>query len=201
MRIGIDIDGVILDTENVFRVKAELYDLLTLHKNGQINTTFWAQTRYDWNEEEVKNYRLQYLREASREAELKPGAKEVLDLLAKEHTLVIITARGNPEDKDTYEEMRRIVEEKFDKVGISFAKYYWGIKNKLEIVKKENINVMIDDRADICKTMAENGIKTLYFRDVNREKVEETNLLKEVNHWGEVYRRIYEWKMEEENAR
>lgn len=37
MKIGIDIDGVILNSENLFRVKAELYDLLELNKNGVIN--------------------------------------------------------------------------------------------------------------------------------------------------------------------
>ena len=56
---------------------------------------------------------------------------------------------------------------------------------------------MIDDRAKICKTISENDIRTLYFRDAGREKLEENKYLKEVNNWGEVYRYIYNLNMEE----
>ena len=56
---------------------------------------------------------------------------------------------------------------------------------------------MIDDSPIHCKKLVENKIKTLYFRDVNREKLEENEYLKEVNHWGEIYRYIYNLSMEE----
>ena len=56
---------------------------------------------------------------------------------------------------------------------------------------------MIDDRATICKAISDNRIRALYFRDVNREKLEENEFLKEVNNWGEIYRYIYNLNMEE----
>lgn len=190
MKIGIDIDGVILDTENVFRVKAELYDLLVLHKSGQVNNLLWAQLRYDWTQEELKEYQERYLREASKEANLKPGAKEVLQMLKEEgHELIIITARGG-----FYDEMQTIVEERFKKEELIFDKYYWKSSEKLEIALKEKIDIMIDDRDDICEEMAKHQIKTLHFRDVNRKKIEETEYVTEVNTWGEVYRKIYQYQ-------
>lgn len=193
MKIGIDIDGVIMNTENAFRYKAELYDLLELHKNGQVNNEFWAQNRYDWTEEEQKELKFKYFIELSKEASLMPGSKEVIRLLGKDgHELVIITARGNE-----LKQMRIVMEEKLQKEGISFSKYYWATRNKVEVCQKEKIDVMIDDSPVICKKLKENQIKTLYFRDVNREKLEENEYLKEVNNWGEVYRYIYNLKMEE----
>ena len=35
MKIGIDLDGVIFDSEKDYRVYSELYDLLDLHKNSK----------------------------------------------------------------------------------------------------------------------------------------------------------------------
>ena len=34
MRIGIDLDGVVFDSEREFKVQAELYDILELNKNN-----------------------------------------------------------------------------------------------------------------------------------------------------------------------
>lgn len=193
MKIGIDIDGVIYNTENEFRSKAELYDLLELHKKGQVNHKFWAQERYDWTEKEKAQLKEKYFVSLSKNASLMPGAKEVIELLKQDgHELYIITARGGD-----LKQMRFIMEEKLEKENLQFSKYYWAVKDKLEICKKEHLDLMIDDSAAICKTIAEHEIKTLYFRDVNREKLEETKYLKEVNTWGEVYRQIIRWNGEE----
>lgn len=193
MRIGIDIDGVIMNTENMFRVKAELYDLLELNKQGQVNNELWAQKRYDWTEEQEINFRNKYLMEGSKQAPFMPGAIEVINLLKQEgHTIIIITARGGyiPEMKD-------VMEERFKEARLIFDKSYWRIEDKLEICQKEKIDIMIDDNASICKQLSNANVKTLYFRDVNREKIPNTEYLQEVNTWGEVYRKIYHQKMEE----
>ena len=48
MKIGIDIDGVILDFERTMQTYAELYDLLILKKSGKINNNFSYLDKYDW---------------------------------------------------------------------------------------------------------------------------------------------------------
>ena len=58
---------------------------------------------------------------------------------------------------------------------------------------------MIDDKASICKQISENKIKSLYFRNVNREILQENDYLKEVNNWGEIYRYIYNLNLEDVN--
>lgn len=42
----------------------------------------------------------------------------------------------------------------------------------------------------IIKRLADNEVKTLYFRDTNLMKLEENQYIKEVNNWGEIYRYI-----------
>lgn len=75
--------------------------------------------------------------------------------------------------------------------NIVFDKYFWKIEDKLEICKKENIDLMIDDDWRIIKQLSENKVKTLYFRDTNLKKLEENEYIKEVNNWGDIYRYIY----------
>lgn len=187
MKIGIDIDGVILNSENLFRVKAELYDLLELKRSGITDKKgFLEAERYNWTKNEIENFREKYLIQATKESSLMPGAKEVLELLKNDgHELIIITARGL-----TIKGMKEVGEEKLNEFGLKFDKYYWAIENKFEICKKENIDIMIDDKESVCKQTSEKKIKTLYFRDVGREKLEENEYLKEVNNWGEIYRII-----------
>ena len=76
--------------------------------------------------------------------------------------------------------------------NIKFDKYFWLQNDKLDVCKKENIDLMIDDDYKIINQLADNGIKTLYFRDTGLKKLEENKYIKEVNNWGDIYRYIKE---------
>ena len=130
MRIGIDLDGVVLDTEKQFRNDAELYDILVLNKNSMKDPTeLRVQERYDWTKEEGEVFVKSYFLEATKKSHIMPGAKEVIELLKKDgHELIVITARG----MDT-PLMRKLGEKMLDEAGIKFDKYYWGKKEKVEI--------------------------------------------------------------------
>ena len=57
MKIGIDIDGVILDYERVLRTYGDLYDFIELKKGGIINRNeHYLRNRYSWTEEERMNF-------------------------------------------------------------------------------------------------------------------------------------------------
>ena len=58
--------------------------------------------------------------------------------------------------------------------------------------KKYNIDIMIDDDWRIIKNLADNKVRTLYFRDTNLKKLQESEYIKEVNNWGDIYRFICE---------
>lgn len=186
MKIGMDVDGVILDYEKVLRTYGDLYDFIELKKDGIINRNeHYLRNRYNWTDEERMNFINQYFMKLSKQAELMPGAKDVIHLLQKDgHELIVISARGI-----TVEGMQDVAKEKFERENISFSKYYWKQEDKLEIAQKEKIDYMVDDNFHICKKLSENGIKTIYFRDKDMKKLENENVV-EVSNWGEIYRII-----------
>lgn len=187
MKIGIDLDGVVIDSETTFRTYEEIFDIDTLKGNNLIDKEEPKfQARYDWTEEQEKEFIERYFLTVSKESNLMSGFIAVYNLLKKQgYEFVVITARGGLVRK-MKEDAIRLLEEN----NIEFDKYYWKVEDKLEICKKENIDIMIDDDWKIIKRLAENKIKTLYFRDTNLVILEENEYIKEVNNWGEIYRNI-----------
>ena len=184
MKIGIDLDGVVIDSEASFRVYEEIYAIEDIHKKIINREEPKYQSRYDWTKEEQNAFNQKYLLKAAKESFLKPGFLAVYERLKKMNfELIVITARGMfiPEMKD---DAIRLLDEH----NIKFDKYYWNIHNKLEICKKENIDIMIDDDHKIIEDLSNNKIKTLYFRDTNLKKLNENEYIHEVNNWGDIYR-------------
>ena len=68
MKIGIDIDGVILDYERVLKTYGDLYDFIELKKDGIINRNeHYLRNRYDVNDNirmykkwKIKMYKNEY---------------------------------------------------------------------------------------------------------------------------------------------
>ena len=187
MKIGIDIDGVILDYERILKTYGDLYDFIELKKDGIVNRNeHYLRNRYNWTEEERMDFVNRYFLELSKITPLVPGAKTIINMLKKEgNELIIISARGG-----MIEEMTDVAVEKFEEENLTFNKYYWKQEDKLEVAKRENIDVMIDDSYDVCKKLSSNGIRTIYFRDKEMKLLEQNEYLKEVSNWGEIYRYI-----------
>lgn len=190
MRIGIDLDGVIFDSEKEFRVYSELYDMLDLKRNSKINNQeLKFQDRFNWSQEEIDIFLKKYHKQIVLESNFMPGVKRILKLLKEEgHTLIVITARGG-----INKEMIKITEEilKQNELDI-FDKYYWSTENKDEVCIKENIDIMIDDFYQKCKSIANLKIKTIYLKDAPSYNLEENNYIKVLYNWGEIYRYIKE---------
>ena len=185
MKIGIDLDGVVIDSETTFRTYEEIYDIEDLQGNNLINREEPKyQQRYNWTEEQQNEFVQKYFLEVATTSPFMAGFRTVYEKLKKQgHEFVVITARGG-----YLKEMRTVAEEMFEKSNLQFDKYYWHVEDKLEICKQENVDIMIDDDWRIVKQLSENGFKTLYFRDTNLVKLPENEYLKEVNNWGDVYR-------------
>ena len=171
MKIGIDIDGVVLDYEKGMLANAEIFDIEKCSGKGKIfSEKYGIQYKYDWTEEQRKQFIFENLGNISRESSIMAGAKYVLSKLKQMgHELIII-----------------------EKENINFDKYYWKQTDKLEICKAENIDIMIDDNTTTCKNLSDNKIETIYFRGIRGTNLEEGKYLKEVSNWGEIYRYIKE---------
>lgn len=189
MKIGIDLDGVVIDSETTFRTYEEIFDIEILKGNNLIDREEQKfQGRYNWSKEQEQEFINNYFLRVSRESNLMSGFIAVYNLLkSKGFEFVVITARGG-HVKEMKDDAERILNEN----GITFDKYYWQVENKLEVCQKENIDIMIDDDYKIIEQISSNKIKTLYFRDTNLKKLEENEYIKEVNNWGDIYRIISE---------
>ena len=188
MKIGIDLDGVVFDTEKDFRVYSEIYDIVELKRNSKINEkelTF--QKRFKWSESEIEDFFQKYHKKILEESNYMPGAQSVLKMLKQEgHELIIITARGGIDKRAIEWTEKRL---KDDNMEI-FDKYYYEVSNKVEVCKKENIDVMIDDSNSKCKKVSESQIKTIYLKDSPSYELEENENLKILYNWGEIYRYV-----------
>ena len=187
MKIGIDLDGVVIDSETTFRTYEEIFDIDSLKGNNLIDRKEPKfQSRYNWTNEEEKEFINKYFLTVSKESNLMSGFIGVYNLLKQQgHEFVVITARGGF-IKEMKDDAIRVLEEN----NIKFDKYYWNIDDKLEICQKEKVDIMIDDDWKIAKKLSENNIKTLYFRDTNLVELNENEYLIEVNNWGDIYRFI-----------
>lgn len=189
MKIGIDLDGVVIDSETTFRTYEEIYDIDILKGNNLIDRREPKfQTRYNWTSEQQSEFIKKYFLKVSKESNLMSGFIGVYNLLkGKEHEFIVITARGGF-IKEMKDDAIRLLNEN----NIEFDKYYWNVEDKLEICKGEKVDIMIDDDWKIIKKLADNKVKTLYFRDTNLMKLEENDYIKEVNNWGDIYRHLKE---------
>lgn len=191
MKIGIDLDGVVIDSEAAFRTYEEIFAIEDLNHRKIIDYEEPKyQGRYSWSIEEQQKFNMKYLLKASYESNLMPGFLPVYKRLKEmKFELIVITARGVFIDEMKDDAIRLLNEN-----NIVFDKYYWNINDKLEICQKENIDIMIDDDYNIIQQISNAKIKTLYFRDANLKKLNESNYIHEVNNWGDIYRYFSELK-------
>ena len=194
MKIGIDLDGVVIDSETTFRTYEELYDLLVLKGNNLIDREEPKfQARYNWTKEQQKDFTDKFFLQVSKESNLMSGFVAAYKYLKEQgHEFVVITARGLTLDGNFMKEMEDDAKRVLNEQNIVFDKYYWGQGDKLDVCQKENIDIMIDDDWRIIERLSSNNIKTLYFRDTNLKKIKENKFVKEVNNWGDIYRYISE---------
>ena len=193
MKIGIDLDGVVFDSEKEFRVYSELYDMIDLKQNSKRdNRELKFQNRFNWSQEEIQGFLKKYHKQIILESNFMPGAKRVLNLLKKDgHTLILITARGGL-NKD----MIKVTEERLKENNMDiFDKYYWATENKDEVCIKEHVDIMIDDFCEKCKSIANQKIKTIYLKDAPSYDLKENEYIKVLYNWGEIYRYINEIHM------
>ena len=190
MKIGIDLDGVVFDSEKEFRVYSELYDMIDLKQNSKTdNRELRFQDRFQWTEKETKDFLKKYHKQIIEESNFIPGVKRILKLLKEEgNSLILITARGGI-NKD----MIKITEERLKENGMDiFDKYYWATENKDEVCQKENVDIMIDDFCKNCENIANSKIKTIYLKDAPSYDLKENKYVKVLYNWGEIYRYIKE---------
>ena len=194
MNIGIDLDGVLFDTENYYRVLAMIYDVEN-NGLGEINKEeLHFQDRFGWSDEKAHKFISENLLEILENSQFMPYAKFVIEKFKKMgHKLYVVTARGGygfPEEIEVTN--RRLKEE-----GIEFDGYFYSSLDKVTVCKNAKIDIMIDDYYNNVEKLADAGIKCLYYRDLVLKFFNDNPFVHEVRNWGDIYKEIVkfgDWK-------
>ncbi len=184
MIIGIDIDDTITDNYACLFHYAQKYTIEELGKNIEkidrncVSDKYYS-TAHDWNEEEHKEFLDKYYQTILLNAKPKLFAVETINQLKKEgHKIILITARF-PSDKFDIKELT-IQWLKDNK--INYDELIVNAQDKVEVAKKKQIDIFVDDSIRNCEKMSEAQIET-YIMDT----------IINVNYDNEKIKRIYSW--------
>lgn len=182
MRIGIDLDDTICRTTEIVSSKMEEYarkkdlDVLEIMNDEEIKLDFFNE----------------YLPEIYRNVQVKRNVKDVMRRLkSKGNELFLITARTNslvPSVKNVADVTEEWLKDNEIVVDGIFSSAYG--EDKAQIMKREKIDIMVDDDPYNYKMIVSNGGHCILFDD--REKYD----LKEnyATSWLEVERFINEFR-------
>lgn len=185
MIIAVDLDGVVFDSEEYFRVYAHLYDLHTVKHGLKVKSVADPTTRHEWDKATIDEFYEKYTEEILTKAPIKPGAKFVLDKLKEQgHKLICITLRGY------YRECERSVTEmRFKNEGIVFDKIFYAEKDKLATCLKEKVDVIIEDNVNTISKISQSGIKCFHFGSFLLNECVNENVT-QVQNWADIYESV-----------
>lgn len=179
-KIALDLDGVVFDSENLYRVYSEIYDTDNNKKDTLIdNSQRTFQKRYNWTEAESKRFYNEIFEMVLRNANFMTGVDVVLNKLKEKFELIIVTSRNDFETQ--------IAKEKLSSIGFDDIKIFNNEHHKIEKLLEEHVDYVIDDDDKICMNAADNNICALYFKNNASNKVDKNNVIN-VNNWGEIYK-------------
>ena len=200
MNIGIDIDNVISNFDEVLKKEFLIHDK-ELRNTGIINPeAHMTKGMFDWTDDEIWTFYLENIGRITPSLDVIEGAKEYIEKLKNDgHIIVIITGRDNGEYKDPYTMTKKWLKEKgivYDKLIFTNG-YKNGKQGKAEKCLENDIDVMIDDSARICRECFQKNITTLIMdKPSNRDETEITR----VHNWKEIYEFITNYKKEKVNV-
>jgi 5'(3')-deoxyribonucleotidase len=179
-KIAIDLDGVVFDSENLYRVYSEIYDVDYFKCDNLVdNAKRTFQQRYRWSKDEASEFYKENSKQVLMTANVMTGAEIVLKKLSSFFELIVVTART---DEETNFAKDRLLHTDLELI------YFNNEKHKIDRLINEKINYIIDDDENICINAAKAGIKAIYFKNAAAPLVEENEFLKVVNNWGEIYK-------------
>jgi len=179
-KIALDLDGVVFDSENLYRVYTEIYDVEKYKKDNIIdNTQRIFQKRYNWSEEEFKKFYKENFLKVLKTANFMTGAEIVLNKLKEKFEIIVVTSRNDIETE--------IAIEKLNTIGLKNIKIFNNEHHKIDRLISEKVDYIIDDDKDICKNAADKNIIALYMKNNASPKEDKKGVIN-VNNWGEIYK-------------
>lgn len=175
MRIGLDIDNTICNTEELYNELADIY-----MKEKDISLE-------EFNSNYIEDFYINNIYSIIRDNVLKKDFYDVYSKLSKNNEIIFITARS-----DTFiPGFDRMTEETLSwllRNNISYDKYYGSCykEGKALACLREKVDIMIDDDFNNYLAFKDKGIKTLLFDDKGRHM----DILDRVESWKDIERII-----------
>ena len=197
MRIGIDIDNVISNFDEVLKKEFLIHDK-DLRNTGIVDENLYiTEGMFDWSKEEINSFYYPNIERIAKSLTLVDGSKEYIDKLKSDgHFICIITGRDNEEYSNPVE----MTKEWLNDYNIYYDELIFTDgrekSSKAKVCTKNSIDIMIDDSSKICKSCLDNGIVSLLMdkpcnRNVNIPRVKS---------WEDIYNFISNYKDERLNV-
>jgi len=192
MRIGIDIDGVLMDIERFMIDYGAKY---CTENNLPINIKLGEYDEcefFNWTQEEAIKFWNKYLVHYATKYPSREFVSEVIHKLKEEgHEIYIVTARNEYGLPREYEgKMREIVSKWLEDNDIYYDKIIYTEGSKLPYCVGNYIEVMIEDSPENVKDLS-NKVEVLCFDCKYNEKLEGKNITR-VYSWYDIYNKIKE---------
>ena len=187
MVIGIDIDDTICSTNERIIVEADKYDKEVLGGTGVKDASAYEFTEMMGWEKEMKGQffadRLEYIMD---NAEIKPGAVELINKLHDEgNKIIFISFRKDKYIKDPY----TLTKNYLDRHGIKYDGLFVNTGTKTDECLENGVKLFIDDKESHCEDVSNAGIDVILF--TNQYNHDENRFVRK-DTWEEVYAYIKE---------
>lgn len=155
-RIGIDLDDTLFDTA----LKFDYYKEIFCRKNNYSYEEFVSNPNIRYR------FYCRYLNNVYKNLSLKQDAREVINnLYADGYKIIFITAR----DIKKFPILHDLTLNNLSKHKINYSDIYFSNANKVDICKKQKIDLMIDNDLKVLKELYDNNIKILYYNESGKQ--------------------------------
>ena len=182
MIIGVDLDGVVFDTERIYMNLAYKYNKDVFNNKPVLDINeIRVQKHFLWTNEESAEFLQKYTLDVCKNAPVIKDALSVINtLLHRGHTVLFITARGS----NVLEE-REITKLRLKELGLQNIPLIFTSQSKLEACKENRVEVLIEDYYNTVLEVAKNDIKCIYFNALSGYHFNKSNVY-ETNNWKDV---------------
>ena len=191
MNIGIDIDDTISNSFETYFEDSQIYDIETMKGTGKVKdlgkipSDNIIETMYDWDDEATLKFWDKYFIKVLKYSTPRFFASEAIKKLKEEgNNIYIITARY--EQDGINEGVKNLTVKWLKTNNIYYDELIMNADDKLEVSKKYNIDVFIDDSLKNCIEVSKGDIKVLHYAGLANFLVD-TGAIPNVYSWQQIY--------------
>ena len=195
MKIGIDIDGVLVDLE---RYVMDYGTKMCVEKQWQINLKldeYSEKKKFSWTSEQEEEFWNTYLEKYVLDTKPREFAKEIIEKLRKENNKIYIITARNEEGlpPETYGRMQEFTKNWLLNNQIEYDELIFASDTeKLEQCLKNDIDVMIEDSPNNILDIS-NKIKVIKYDCQYNKNIKGDNIITAYS-WYHIYNIIEEMK-------